>query len=428
MGPKNLLKKMVYFAACLSAGSIVLCTFSLTQKVLAGYPIKFSGFVTPILFGGASGLILGIYLYRNRQLTLQQIQINTRLQLERTRMYDILSSINDGLVITDEKHNIKLINSAAQAMLNVSASETYGKPLQQVFSNCTSDSTEDFFSPGTNVSAGQSFRLLTSDGSVQVVKAKITPIHSQNTYKDAVILSLHDTTEEYKVEELKSEFMSTATHNLKTPITAISGYAELLLSQEDLPEEQRREFLTYIYDKAWNLDHMIDNLLTLRRVEDGRELRLNKEPCTAADIIEAVRKLCGDLTPKITFKFDVEHIDTILNIDENKIYQALENIIDNAVKFSPEGGIVKISTALSGSHYQFIIQDEGIGLEEEELQHIFDRFYRAETAVQDKPGIGLGMSLVKQIIDAHGGNIEVQSKPLLGSTVTLSLPLNTNGV
>lgn len=427
MTPEKLWHKIAYFTACVSSGSLILCAFSLTQKVLAGYPLKFAGFVIPVLFGGTSGLILGTYLHRNRQLVRRQAQINARLQQERNRIYDILSSIDDGLVVTDENLNIELINSAAVSILEVSASGMLGKPVIQMFNNCTSDNTEYFFNAGGKESTGETFRLLTSDGSVRVIKAKVVPIHNQNICTGAVILSLHDTTEEYKLEQLKSDFMSTATHNLKTPITAISGYAELLLAQEDLPEKQRHEFLTYIYDKAWNLDHMIDNLLTLRRVEDGRELRLRKEPCHAEDILEPVRKLCGDLPPKINFRFEVEHADTTLNVDAKKIYQALENIIDNAVKFSPAGGIVKISASRAGCIYQFSIQDEGVGMDDEELEHIFDRFYRAETTVPSTSGIGLGMSLVKQIVDAHRGSIEVHSKPHQGSIVTLSLPLDTNG-
>lgn len=422
--PQGLLYKTVYFATCLIAGSAGLCIFSLTQKVLAGYPLKLTGFVAPIIFGGASGLILGIYLHRNRQLAFQQAQAYAHLQEERNRMYDILESINDGLVVTDKNRNIELVNDAAVEMLEIPAEEMRGKPLIQVFSSCTSDNTERFFSIGAEGTAARTFRLLTSDGSVRVVKARITPIRKQDIRTGAVILILHDTTEEYKLEQLKSEFMSTATHNLKTPITAISGYAELLLAQEDLPREQRHEFLTYIHDKAWNLDHMIDNLLNLRRVEDGRDISLHKKPCRAEEIIEPLRKLCSELPPKIDFKFDVEHADTILNVDAKKIYQALENIIDNAVKFSPQGGIVKISATRLDNHYQFSIQDEGIGMNEEELARIFDRFYRADAKVQGTPGIGLGMSLVKQIVDAHGGSIEVQSKPHQGSTVVLSLPLN----
>lgn len=421
----NLLRKTIYLVACFSAGSLVLCSFSLTQKVLAGYPLKFAGFVTPILFGGASGLILGIYLYRNRQLAKQQAQAYKHLQDERNRIYDILASIDDGLVVTDTAGNIELVNNAAVSMMEISTDKMQGEPIAQIFNRCTSDNTETFFAAGVNDKPGRTFRLLTSDGSVRVVKAKITPVHNEVAATEAMILILHDTTEEYKIEQLKAEFMSTATHNLKTPITAISGYAELLLAQEDLPEQQRQEFLTYIYDKAWILDHMIDNLLTLRRVEDGRDLRLHKEPCSAKEILEPVHKLCGELTPKINFKFDIEQAGTILNVDAKKIYQALENIIDNAVKFSPEGGIVKISTSKMQHLYQFVIQDEGIGMSEDDLEHIFDRFYRAETKAQVTPGMGLGMSLVKQIADAHGGTIEVQSKLHQGSTVTLSLPITT---
>ncbi len=426
-GTEGVLRKLIFLTACLLTGSIVLCTFSLTQKVLAGYPLKFTGFIIPLLFGGASGLILGIYLHRNRQLVSQQKQINARLEQERNRMYDILSSINDGLVVTDKNLDVELVNNAAATLLELPADKMCGKPLAKVFNNCTSDNTESFFSTGAEGSAGQTFRLLTADGSERVVKAKISPIHNHNIRTGAVIMILHDTTEEHKLKQLKAEFMSTATHNLKTPITAISGYAELLLAQEDLPEEQRHEFLTYIYDKAWSLDHMIDNLLTLRQVEDGRELRLHKQPCRAEEILEAVHKLCGELTPKINFKFEVQKVDTVLNVDAKKIYQALENIIDNAVKFSPAGGIVKISASRIRNQYQFMVQDEGVGMDEDELQHIFERFYRAETWAQSISGIGLGMSLVKQIIDAHGGNIEVHSKPHQGTTVTFSLPLSASG-
>lgn len=417
------LYKIMYFAVCLIGGGAVLSVFSATQKVLAGYPLKTSGFVIPILFGSASGIILGLYLHRTRQLVAQQIRANARLKQERNRIYDILASINDGLVVTDEKHNIELINSAAVALLETSPAQMRGKPLAQVFDNCTEDNTEDFF----NICAeggGDTFRLRTTDGSTRVVKAKITSVNNESIGAGAIILTLHDTTDEYKLEQLKAEFLSTATHNLKTPITAISGYSELLLAQEQLSLEQQHEFLTYIYDKAWQLDRMIDNLLALRRVENGRTLYLQKEPHSVDEILQSVRKFCKEMSSKVSFKFDIEQPETSLNVDAKKIYQALENILDNAVKFSPENSIIRISTKREGERYLFQIQDEGQGMSEEELLHIFDRFYRAETSTQAVPGIGLGMSLVKQVISAHGGNVEVRSSPHQGCTVMFDLPLS----
>lgn len=404
-------------------GAAILCFFSYIQKVMTGYALQISDFVTPILFGGAGGTVLGLYLHRTRQLAAQQTQAYARLQQERNRAYAILASINDGLIVTDEKHNIELVNNAAATLLEISADETRGKPLAQMFDSCTSDSTEGFFNVDAKDDSDRSFRLLTTDGSIRVVRAKIAAVHSDNIRTGAIILILHDTTDEYKLERLKDEFLSTATHNLKTPITAISGYAELLLAQEQLPTEQQQEFLTYIFDKVWHLDHMIDNLLALRRVENGRSLRLSRENHSADEILQSVRRLCQNF-PRVNFKFDIEHPETCLNIDVKKIYQALENIIDNAVKFSPENGIIRISTRRDVGRYVFRIQDEGVGMNEEELKHIFDRFYRAKAWGQTTPGIGLGMSLVKQIISAHGGEIEVQSKPHQGSTITFGLPLS----
>ncbi|MDY0212903.1 MAG: ATP-binding protein [Desulfuromonadaceae bacterium] len=415
---------IVYYAACLVSGGIVLSVLSATPMVLAGYALKASGFVAPVLFGGASGIILGSYIHRTRQLAAQQILANARLQQERSRIYAILTSIDDGLVVTDENLNIELANNTAVTLLEISANEMHGKPLAQMFDSCTNDSTEDFFSVGAEGGGGRTFRLLTADGSTRVVKAKIAAVHNKNIRTGAVVLILHDETDEYKLEQLKDEFLSTATHNLKTPITAISGYSELLLAQEQLPAEQQHEFLTYIYDKAWHLDHMIDHLLALRRIENGRDLRLHKEYHSIDEIMQSVRRICHDMPARVSFKFDIEHLETSLYVDVKKIYQTLENIIDNAVKFSPENGIVRISGSRQGDRYVFRIQDEGVGMSEEELNHIFDRFYRAETDGHVASGIGLGMSLVKQIITAHGGDIEATSKPHQGSTITFGLPLS----
>jgi K+-sensing histidine kinase KdpD len=165
-------------------------------------------------------------------------------------------------------------------------------------------------------------------------------------------------------------------------------------------------------------------LLALRRIENGSALCLHKGFHSVAEILQPVRKLCQDLPAKVSFKFDIEQPETCLNVDAKKIYQVLENIIDNAVKFSPKNGIIRISARREQERYIFKIQDEGVGMSKEELSHIFDRFYRAENWGQSTPGIGLGMSLVKQVITAHGGEIEIQSKPHQGSIVTFGLPLS----
>ncbi|WP_320055988.1 ATP-binding protein [Desulfuromonas thiophila] len=411
---------LVLINAALS-GSLLLCLFSLAQKVLAGYPLHPKGFVVPTLFGGASGLLIGIYLLRNHQLLASQSETLERLRQEKNKVSDILVSISDGLLVADATGRIERVNAAALQLLDLEEANACGQPLEALFARAVASSLDDFFSPERR-GRSRTFSLLTRDGKPRTVKAQLVNIRNDRGDCGGLLLILHDTTEEHRIDRMKSEFISSAAHNLKTPITAIAGYSELLLADGELPVSQRQEFLGYIHEKAWQLDRLINNLLDISRVESGREIRLEKQLLPVASLLERVQRLCHQTPSTCQFRIDCRDEQTLVFVDPDKIEQVLQNLISNAIKFSPGAEYVFVHGHRAGHCYEISVRDEGIGMTDEETTRIFDRFYRTDAASATAPGLGLGMSLVKALVEAHGGEIRVQSVLHQGTTVTFSLP------
>jgi len=371
------------------AGSITLCLFSAIQKALAGYPMKPAGFTVPVIFGGLSGALIGTYLTRNRRLLIAQQNAASILQQEKNRTDDIIASISDGLLVTGANGRVD---------------------------------HSDLVSPEKIGHCAQ-IKLNTQDGSLRTVHARTAAVRNQRGSRGEIVLLLHNNTEEKRIDRMKSEFLSTATHNLKTPITAITGYSELLINQDQLSGAEQQEFLGYIHDKAWQLNKLIDNLLDISRVESGREIRLEKDDVKARQLVEEIHSFCDSQQTRCEFQYHFEQTDCLLYIDLAKMVLIMENLISNAIKFSPGGGLVSLAGHQTGNSYEIKISDEGIGMSDDECCQIFDRFYRADASDDAPQGFGLGLTLVKQLVEAHGGEIQVCSTPRQGTTVSFQLPI-----
>lgn len=236
-------------------------------------------------------------------------------------------------------------------------------------------------------------------------------------------------TERKKAEEalrendrIKTEFINTVAHELSTPLTSIQGFSELLLSHDQLSSEQQKEFLGYIHDKSIALAELVDDMLDIARIEAGKGLSLELAPCTVREIFRQVEPF---------FKFqdtqrriDVSLLDesTLLNVDKSKIGQVLENLISNAVKFSSEDSLVQVGGGLVKENYQFFVTDKGIGMPPEQVEKVFDKFYRADSSNTAVAGVGLGMNIVKHIIEEHDGRIWIESELGKGTTVRFAIP------
>ncbi|MCF8178980.1 MAG: PAS domain-containing sensor histidine kinase [Sulfuritalea sp.] len=241
------------------------------------------------------------------------------------------------------------------------------------------------------------------------------------------ILYLRDITHEVEVERVKSEFLSHAAHELRTPMASIYGFSELLLTQE-FDEATRQDLLATIHKQTEWLVAIINELLDLTRIEERRGQDLRMENVLLAPLLDEVATAL-QIDPE-RWPLAIERADDLLSVraDVGKLRQALTNVLGNAVKYSPTGGAIEIRcTARGGEGNGFVgiaVTDHGIGMRPDQMARVCERFYRADTSGKI-PGTGLGMAIVKEIVALLGGNMEIVSKVGAGTTVTLWLPVGT---
>ncbi len=238
------------------------------------------------------------------------------------------------------------------------------------------------------------------------------------------ILFFRDITRETEVDRMKSEFLTTAAHELRTPMVSVYGFTELLL-RRTVPDEKRRDMLETIHRQASLLINMVNELLDLARIEARQGKDLKREPCRLDSLVtQAAGPLVID--GRHDLQIDIAHPDCVLFVDPEKTHRALTNVLSNAVKYSPAGGPIIVTTQsgdLRGEPAVGLrVTDRGIGMSPEQLSRVFERFYRADPS-GNIPGTGLGMSLVREIVELQGGRVEVASALGKGTTVTLWLPV-----
>lgn len=235
-----------------------------------------------------------------------------------------------------------------------------------------------------------------------------------------------------EMDRIKSEFISTAAHELRTPLSTIIGYLDLLISPGEFGgfgEDQKREFLMEIYEKGDALTRIIDDLLDISRIESGKGITLDLEECDPYSLITRVVESFKVFGSDHHFKVNLNLPSQIkILMDRQRIVQVFENLLSNAVKYSPHGGIIEIRGAPTGADFMVSVIDRGIGMNEEQKARVFDKFYRADSSNTAVSGLGIGMSIAKQIVEMHGGAIWVESAPGRGTVVHLTLPLNRPAV
>jgi len=253
-------------------------------------------------------------------------------------------------------------------------------------------------------------------------------IFFKTTFSDAngdpagIIGVMQDVTREREADRLKSEFVSAVAHEFQTPLATVLGFAELILDR-GLSAEDRAEGLRMIMEKAERLSHLVDELLDLSRLETGRKFSLHPETCSLRQIITGVTDDFQRSAPHHHFELYLPAGDLPLVADISRINQVLENLLSNAVKYSAKGSCIRISIAEHAADYELTINDEGRGMTAEQVEHAFDKFYRADTSDSAPSGTGLGLYLAQTLIAMHGGQISIKSPgPGRGSTVNVELP------
>ena len=228
------------------------------------------------------------------------------------------------------------------------------------------------------------------------------------------------------LDQLKSEFISTAAHELRTPVAIIMGYTELLTDPEmsaPFDEEQRKDFINEIFESSERLTKIIDDILDVSRIEAGQSIPLDKQSISTEVLLGKIaNQFKIKAKHQISLKISPGTPETI-KVDDHRINQVMENLLSNAIKYSPSNSEVLISAEREGRHCKVSVTDKGIGMTEQQVARIFDKFYRADASDTAVRGLGLGMSIVKQIIEDHSGTIWVESSLGEGTKVYFTLPI-----
>jgi two-component system phosphate regulon sensor histidine kinase PhoR len=357
---------------------------------------------------------------------IRQIAQQLRLRLEevtheKEQLGAVLEGMVEGVLVVDAKGTVLLANSRLREFFGVTG-DLVGRPvlegirhsaLDEVLREVTAsnDRVTRTVSPGG-----------TSQRTLRVQAARFPPGGGPRT---GTVLVFHDITELERLESVRRDFVANASHELRTPLTAIHGFAETLLSSEgeDLPPEDRRSFLEVIDRHARRLGHIVNDLLELSTIETGK---LRMEP-TTLDVAEIVRSVMRDIQPRCAERgLDVScrvEGDPRAWADPRALEQIVTNLLDNAVKYTEPGGSVEVAVDGTGRRVRVAVRDTGIGIPEDDLVRIFERFYRVDRArSRALGGTGLGLSIVKHLVQSMGGEISVESRLGEGTRFSFSLP------
>ena len=363
------------------------------------------------LCGTANDLVTGY----NR---LSQFSNSQLAQIDAT-----LGSLKEAVMILDEQNRIVLANGALHALFP----RTRGVPQQRL--ELALDSRE-FLEYVSEVRTGnaptqQEVEFIDGGASIWVeATGALIPAIDQPTGFWALFV-LHDVTRQKKLEVLRRDFVANVSHELRTPLSVIKGYVETLVDgHREMPIEDREKFLLTIQRHTERLNSLLEDLLTLSRLESATP-GLNAENINLTALISGVVEDVGRRPAAAghSFKLTLEPGVGELSVDPLKITQVLENLIDNALKYTPRGASIEITAKLDNAGVEVCVRDNGPGIPAEDLSRIFERFYRVDKGrSREKGGTGLGLSIVKHIIQLHGGRVWAESELGKGAAFFFSLP------
>jgi PAS domain S-box-containing protein len=341
----------------------------------------------------------------------------------RDRVDGIVKSVADGLIVTDLYNRVILMNRTAEDLLGVRLSEVIDRPIDFAIQDETLRDRVKSTLEKKTTGYEFDFELPGEDPKrPRIMRARTSVISDKEGVQTGIVTIIHDVTHEREVDRMKTEFISTAAHELRTPLTSIQGFSEIMLTRDDISEEEKKRFLSYINNQAVSLTTIVSDLLDIARIESGKGFTLSKVTCNIGDIINQVVPYFQEHAQKHQFEVVLPKEPVDLHLDKLKIDQVLKNLISNAVKYSPDGGLIRLTGRVSAGYFEVSVEDQGVGMTTEQLDRIFDKFYRVDASNTAIEGTGLGMTIVKHIIEMHGGEIWVESSLGKGTTVRFKIP------
>lgn len=342
---------------------------------------------------------------------------------ERNRLHSVLHHMADGVLLTNAKGQLTIINQAATKLLGVSEQAALGQQVFDLLDLPEYRSIRDLI---------KQQRSMTVDVGQRIIEVRVSLIKNPSGLINAMVLILHDITEQKKIDQDRRDFVSNVSHELRTPLTTVASYVESL--QEGAKEDSKilGEFLTVIQNETDRMSRMVSDLLKLSRMDQGTMevktelVQLNTMLNFILDRFEMIllspsKDLNSDRKIKI-----VRHIpkdqEFWVDIDYDKMTQVIDNLMNNAIKYSPDGGSITVSLEKSGDKALISIKDQGLGIPVADQEKVFNRFFRVDKSrSRAQGGTGLGLAISKEVIEKFNGRIWVESKENEGSTFKMTL-------
>jgi two-component system phosphate regulon sensor histidine kinase PhoR len=349
--------------------------------------------------------------------------------VEQQRWNDVFNSLTDGLAVCAANHTIIQANNALAALLLVdSAAELVGKNLLDAITSVRAEyeGAADLAGLFPGYSPLTRDVLLGEELSAGVLRVGRTPVSSDGFSANTSLWTIRDVTQQKLSEEMRNQFLSTATHELRTPLTNIMAYAELLSQEDDLDIEKQKSFCNIINSEASRLSRFVDQMLNVNQMEAGA-LSLARHETDIERLLQEVLENERPHAQKKRLNYDAQLPAKLpkLRVDKDKLAAALVNLLGNAIKYTPEEGTVKLTVEVTAEQMHFHVDDSGIGISAEELPRITEKFFRSQDSrVRDITGSGLGLAFAQEVARLHGGRITITSELNKGSRFTLTLPLH----
>jgi two-component system, OmpR family, sensor histidine kinase ResE len=416
--------KIVFISALIAFVLTTFFAFFLSSRIT--YPLrqmrehafalskgKFDSQVPAIQSSDEIGQLAVAFNQMGRQLKHHLEVINQ----EKEQLSSILTSMTDAVITFNRDRTILLSNPPAEKLLQtwfISKGSKSERPIPPEIYHML-DHVLDF--------EDKIEEDLEMDGSFYSIT--ISPLYSGESIRGAIAV-IRDKTEKNRLEKLRSDFIANVSHELRTPIAMLQGYSEAILDDVVQSEEDRNEMIRIIYDESQRMGRLVTDLLDLARMESGH-IRLYKDSVPIVHVLERMTQKFMQVAKEkqVSLKFESDlPDDTIISLDEDRIEQVLTNLIDNALRHTPEEGTVTVSLTNELSYARISVSDTGIGIPKDDLPYVFERFYKADKArTRAKGGTGLGLAIARNIVEAHEGKIKVESVEKEGTAFTFYLPM-----
>lgn len=347
------------------------------------------------------------------------------IESERNRLNSVLSHMTDGVIATDRRGKVITINEMALSLLDLKTEEeAIGLSILTMLKMEEDYTLRDLLEnqnelllerPSDSVESGQ-----------LILRVDFSMIRRESGFISGLVAVIHDVTEQEKTEQERREFVSNVSHELRTPLTSMRSYIEALSEGAWQDPEIAPNFLKVTLDETDRMIRMINDLLNLSRMDSGNA-ELQKEWVNFNELVNFVLNrfdmMVTNQTKRYTIRREFTQRELWMEVDADRMIQVIDNIMNNAIKYSPDGGTITVSLSETHNHILLSVRDQGLGIPKADLTKIFTRFYRVDKArARQQGGTGLGLAISREVIKAHGGSIWAQSRENYGSTFFISLP------